>query len=66
MTTRVFWRVEALPTIERLQVSARSGTTTFEAVMAPPDALKLIEELTNGLGELEIEVVRTEEKKRRR
>jgi len=43
-----------------IQVTARSARTHFVATLKPDDALKLIEELTEALDELDIEVVRVD------
>lgn len=48
-----------------IALTARSARCYFVATLKPDDALKLIEELTNALDELDIEVVRVEGKKKR-
>lgn len=60
------WAWHAVPLrdgSEQIELSARAARTHFVAQLKPADALKLIEELTNALEELDIEVVRIERKR---
>lgn len=63
MSSKVYWHASAVPAGERILVTARSGSFVVDAHIAPAEALKLIEELTNALEELDIEVVRIERKR---